>query len=225
MLQELSAFTPGTTRPRVALLIDGDNISHEQAGRILTRAGKYGDTVIRRVYGNATHLPGWNVAPGFHFRHAGSGKNASDMHLAVEAMDLMLTARADVLVVASSDRDFSHLATLLREQGRSVVGIGEAKACEAFRKTCTTFVELPSASAVAAPPAKQTNFEQKVISLVRKEDPPGLTIALLSTRMQAAHKLKISDEGEKNWRTWLVARPALFDCDPRGPQARVRLKA
>ena len=232
MLQELSTFASGSARPRVALLIDGDNISHDQAGRILTRTGQYGEVIIRRVYGNAALRPGWLAAAGFHFRQAGTGKNAADLLLSVEAMDLMLTNRADLLVIASSDRDFTHLATHLRELGRVVIGIGEIKAPEAYRKSCSKFVELPPVTPVVPdsavmPAAKpqQTTIELQAIVLVRAAGNAGLPLADLAVRMNLVHKVLISQQGQKTWRAWLDARPALFDCDPRGLQARVRLKA
>jgi NYN domain len=127
---------------RVAMLVDGDNISCALAGQIIMRSLKYGQLLIRRVYGNAAKMPGWDAAPGYRLIHSGCGKNATDMLLSVEAMGLMLDRQADVLVVATSDGDFHHLASVLRERGFPVIGIGEGKAPEAFRKACTHFHEI-----------------------------------------------------------------------------------
>lgn len=215
-------------RPRVALMVDGDNLSSDQAGRLMILAGREGEVVIRRVYGNAANLPGWCAAPGFHFRHAGPGKNAADLLLTVEAMEVMLLQRADVLVIASSDRDFSHLATHLREAGSRVIGLGEAKAPETFRRACNLFAELPLRPApVAQKPAARpvlTGMEAQVAAQLKGADPAGLRLVELAERMKRDHDVRISDQPQKTWRSWLGARPVLFDLDPKAPDAKVRLK-
>ncbi len=205
-------------RPRVALLIDGDNISHEQAGRILVRSASHGETIIRRVYGHAAHCPGWLAAPGLHFCHAGSHKNAADLLMTVEAMDIMLGKAADILVIASSDSDFTHLATHLREKGHPVIGLGEAKAPESYRRSCSKFLELP-----AVAQTDPLTPEDQVVALLRKES-GRLPIVMLSARMRSLHDVTIGGLGEKTWRAWLSARPDLFALDPKGPQAKVALK-
>lgn len=51
-------------RPRVALLIDGDNLSHSHAGALILKSAKYGDLTLKRVYANMNNHPGWDDAPG-----------------------------------------------------------------------------------------------------------------------------------------------------------------
>jgi hypothetical protein len=41
--------------------------------------------------------------------------------------------------------------------------------------------------------------------------------------MRAAYDVKISKLPEKTWRKYLLARSELFRCDPKGPDAKVRL--
>ncbi|XZQ28139.1 NYN domain-containing protein [Rhodobacter capsulatus] len=86
----------------------------------------------------------WQGGPeGFRLMHAGTGKNASDLLLALDAMELALREGVTRFVIASSDRDFSHLAQRLREYGRQVTGIGETKTPQIFRDACETFLTLP----------------------------------------------------------------------------------
>ena len=239
---ELAAPVAAKARPRVALLVDGDNISHSLAGPLIMRAIRHGDLTIKRVYGNFTSLPGWSEAPGFRSVHAGIGKNAADVLLCIEAMAVMLKGQADVLVIATSDGDFGHLALNLAEQGHKVVGLGESKAPEKFRKACTVFQEvgmpaipekvaqekpapkLPEKLSAEKPAPKMSN-DQLVKNFVRAEnDPNGCLITSLSTYMHKAHGVKISSLPDKTWRAFLLARPQNFVCDPRGPEARVRVK-
>jgi len=74
--------------------------------------------------------------------HAGCGKNATDVLLAIEAVALSHSGMAEVFAIATSDHDFSHLALHLRERGFDVIGIGEEKAPETWRRACTRFHEI-----------------------------------------------------------------------------------
>ena len=70
------------------------------------------------------------------------GKNASDISLVIDAMDLMHTARFDGFVLVSSDSDFTRLASRIREQGLDAYGMGMQKTPDAFRKACKRFIFL-----------------------------------------------------------------------------------
>ena len=69
-----------------------------------------------------------------------TGKNASDIALVIDAMDLLHSARFDGFCLVSSDSDFTRLAARIREQGIDVYGFGEQKTPESFRQACTRFI-------------------------------------------------------------------------------------
>jgi hypothetical protein len=111
-------------------------------------------------------------------------------------------------------------------------GIGEAKAPDSFRKACSAFVELDLRTAgekhsSAPPPVRPlTEIERQVTDVLRSlGDATGYPIAKLGAHMHAHHRVQISQQPEKTWRAWLQARPDRFVCEPKGPEARVRLKA
>lgn len=162
-MSELLPF--GTTPARVALLVDGENMSAALAGAAIMRSQKFGTLTIRRVYGNAAKMPGWDTAPGFRLVHAGVGKNATDVLLAVEAMTIMLTDQADTLVIATSDGDFRHVACALRESGRVVIGLGESKAPDSFRKACNQFIQIDAAMATV-PQSGVTHPQDAALSVL-----------------------------------------------------------
>ncbi|MGL4320990.1 MAG: NYN domain-containing protein, partial [Paracoccaceae bacterium] len=68
------------------------------------------------------------------------GKNASDIGLVIDAMDILHAGKVDGFVLVSSDSDFTRLASRIREEGLEVVGIGEAKTPESLRKVCNRFI-------------------------------------------------------------------------------------
>jgi len=118
------------TQDRVMLLIDADNLSvdvMEQAVRLLLN--QHGGLHVRRAYCTAESA----VANQAAFKRLGikpmvnlsTGKNSTDIAMAVDALDLVLAERPEVVVIASSDSDFAPLVQRLREKGCVVRGIGQ----------------------------------------------------------------------------------------------------
>jgi uncharacterized LabA/DUF88 family protein len=137
-----------TDTPLLAVLIDADNTSHKHARAIFDEIASFGEASVRRIYGDfsSSHMKGWSavqaefgIVP--HHQPANTvGKNASDIALVIDAMDLMHSGRFDGFVLVSSDSDFTRLASRLREQGLEVYGIGQQKTPDAFRKACKRFI-------------------------------------------------------------------------------------
>lgn len=118
-------------RPRaVALLVDGENIQADHAGRLIDRTrARLGPLAVLRVYGDAARLPDWARAPCYRFIQAQvAGKSVTDMALAVEAMELALTGRVDAIAIASNDRDFTPLIWALRQNGLPVLALSTGPA-------------------------------------------------------------------------------------------------
>ena len=152
-------------RPLLAVLIDADNTSPRHAGAIFDEIARMGEASVRRCYGDfsSNQMSGWNrvqaeygLVP--HHSPANTvGKNASDISLVIDAMDILHTGRFDGFVLVSSDSDFTRLASRVREQGLDVYGIGQKKTPDAFRKACKRFIYLENiaATAAAAPGARE----------------------------------------------------------------------
>ena len=134
----------------LAVLIDADNTSPKYAQAIFDEIATLGEASVRRCYGDfsSQQMTGWNkVQAEFglvpHHQPANTvGKNASDIALVIDAMDLLLSGRFDGFVLVSSDSDFTRLASRIREQGLDVFGMGQMKTPEAFRKACKRFIFL-----------------------------------------------------------------------------------
>ncbi len=133
---------------RLAVLIDADNVRAAAAEAILNEIASYGDPSLRRVYGDwsSAALTQWkeqarNLGLVMHQQSANTkGKNASDIGLVIDAMDILHAGKVDGFVLVSSDSDFTRLASRIREDGLQVIGIGEAKTPESLRKVCNRFV-------------------------------------------------------------------------------------
>jgi NYN domain len=199
-----------------ALLIDGDNLSPALAGTILRACGPV--PAIRRVYADLTTRCGWAAVPGLRAVHAGQGKNAADLLLTIEAMELALNGTAGGFAIASSDGDFAHLAHRLRERGHPVTGIGEGKAPDRFRAACTRFVDLGPAPAPQAPPPSPA--ETLIIEVLQAQG----TMALARLGSVAGKDGGLKAKGIPNLRRWLTDRPALFALAPKGTDTMVSLR-
>lgn len=135
---------------RIALLVDADNISHAKIAAILAELSKYGTANIRRAYGDwaSTSLKGWKaklhefaIRPIQQFSYS-TGKNATDIALVIDAMELLYTQKLDAFCIASSDGDFTPLVMQLKANGHDVYGFGERKTPDPFVNACTTFLYI-----------------------------------------------------------------------------------
>ncbi len=194
------------TALRTALFVDSDNLPVAHAGRVLRAAGR--GVGLARVYGNM-ELKVWAEATGFRKVHAGSGKNAADMLLCIDAVDAWHSGCFDRVVIATSDRDFSHLAHWLRERGAFVLGLGEEKALAALRHACSQWVKLVPPQKVEL--RKVSPLESAVIETLRSGP---LTTSQLNQAL--GQRFKISGTPEKNWARWIGARPDLFKITEQG---------
>ena len=134
--------------PRLAVLIDADNILARHAEAILDELAGHGEPTVRRVYGDwsSQALSSWkekarSLGLVMHQQSANTkGKNASDIGLVIDAMDILHAGKVDGFVLVSSDSDFTRLASRIREDGLLVIGVGEAKTPESLRKVCNRFL-------------------------------------------------------------------------------------
>ncbi|RZJ19841.1 MAG: NYN domain-containing protein [Haliea sp.] len=137
-------------KPRVALLIDADNSPASKIDLILNELSTFGETNIRRAYGNwkKNELKGWEevlhehaIRPMQQFDYT-RGKNASDMAMVIDALELLYTDRPDAFGIVSSDADFTPLVMHLRAKGAAVYGFGAQKTPEPFVNACSRFLYL-----------------------------------------------------------------------------------
>lgn len=170
---------------RIALLIDADNSPASKIDVILTELSTFGVPNVRRAYGNwkKQELKGWEeqlhehaIRPIQQFDYS-KGKNASDMAMVIDALELLYTDRPDAFGIVSSDADFTPLVMHLRAKGAAVYGFGAQKTPEPFVNACSRFLFLDklgesagAEGASAAPlrvPTAQLKQDSKLSALLR----------------------------------------------------------
>lgn len=168
---------------RIALLIDADNAPASKIEVILAEIARHGVANVRRAYGNwkSQHLVGWEkclhtwaIRPIQQFAYT-SGKNASDMAMVIDAMDLLYARNLDGFAIVSSDADFTPLVMRLRNDGVAVYGFGQEKTPEPFVRACSTFLYLEklgepdedNGDARPAPSPAQLQHDADLVRLLR----------------------------------------------------------
>lgn len=158
----------GTTN--IALLIDADNASPAGIDAVLTVLAELGAVNVRRAYGNWSKaaLSGWSslahqyaIEPQQQF-DVTKGKNATDMKMAIDAMDLLWSGKVNGFGIMSSDSDFAPLVMRLRQDGLPIYGFGTEKTPLSFRQACTRFIDvtrLPSDAQAAPEKAKPVDAD------------------------------------------------------------------
>ncbi len=132
---------------RLALLIDAENTSSKYIDAIISELKKYGVITYQRMYGDFTSptLADWHkkalnhaIVPIQQPRYA-SGKNASDIMLVIDAMDILYQDKTDGFCIVTSDSDFTRLVNRLREEGMLVIGMGKSDASKTFIAACNEY--------------------------------------------------------------------------------------
>ena len=134
---------------KIAILIDADNVEHRHIENIMTKVTSYGNPVIRRIYGDwgSALLKNWReilkelafievqVTPNSKY------KNATDISLVIDAMDILTERDIDVYCIISSDSDYTKLSLRLKESNKMVIGFGDKnKSNKAFVNSCDEYI-------------------------------------------------------------------------------------
>ncbi|MEM7545846.1 MAG: NYN domain-containing protein [Pseudomonadota bacterium] len=192
---------------RLAVLIDADNASPKIADDLFRAIAKIGEAPIRRIHGDfsGTQLKSWlDILPRFGIEPcqnsaSAAGKNATDIALVIDAMDLLHFGDMDGFCLVSSDGDFTRLATRIRQSGLPVFGFGEkAKAPSMFREACTAFIATdrfgkpatkpkPKPTAKVPGPQDAVQWIEKALTTAKPDAEGRVSLSVAGKQLKAAH--------------------------------------
>lgn len=167
------------SKQKIALFIDADNAPANKFEVVLSEVAKYGVVTIRKAYGNwkSPTLKSWEellheyaIQPVQQYDLT-KGKNASDIALVIDAMDVMYTKDIDVMCFVSSDCDFTPMVTRALAEGKVVLGFGERKTPSPFVNACSKFLFLDEQTkndGDTQGPPKNIKSDTKLINLLRQ---------------------------------------------------------
>lgn len=166
-------------KEKIALFIDADNAPAAKIDVILSELARYGVVNIRKAYGNwkSPCIKPWEdvlheyaIQPIQQFDLT-KGKNATDIALVIDAMDILYTKDVDTICLVSSDCDFTPLVTRALADGKFVIGFGERKAPSAFVNSCSKFLYLDDIEVEKKPKDKSKpsiKCDTKLINMLRQ---------------------------------------------------------
>ncbi len=168
-------------KEKIALFIDADNAPAKEINTVLSELARYGVVNIRKAYGNwkNTNLKAWeNILHDYAIQPIQQfdlvkGKNATDMAMVIDVMDVLYTRETDYICLVSSDCDFTPLVTRILANGKEVIGFGERKTPLPFVNSCSRFLYFDKKKQKDAPPEQKKydtnlNKDTKLISLLRQ---------------------------------------------------------
>ena len=204
---------------RIALLIDADNSPASKIEVILTELSTFGVTNVRRAYGNwkKSELRGWEeklhehaIRPMQQFDYS-KGKNASDMAMVIDALELLYTDQPDAFGIVSSDADFTPLVMHLRAKGAAVYGFGAQKTPEPFVNACSRFLYLDRLGTSEAPDVVEVGALSG-----------NAVVDLDATHPKSAQPLRVSTEQlRKDNKLLSLLRASVIACEDEDGWAKV----
>jgi uncharacterized protein (TIGR00288 family) len=225
------------TKSRLAILVDGDNISPASLKDVLHYTKPLGRACIRRIYANWAQYTGWKkllqalaFEPIQRFSHT-SGKNGTDIVIAIDAMDLLHKGKLDGFCLVSNDGDFTPLAIRLKQDGLKVYGFGYVSP-QPFINACDQYFSLqppvksdhkkkvkPKAQAVEITLPQSVPLSEDVETLllnahsnhVAREE--WLSLSILGSEMKRLRPTFSSKQYGHATLRKLIMASAKFECD------------
>lgn len=231
---------------RMALLVDCDNQSWRHIGDVIAAARSSGLMIERRAYGNWMNpvLSPWiAVCARYGIKQvhvpakAANNKNATDLALAIDAIELCLSGEVDAVCIVSGDSDFLPLVRRLHDHGIYVVGAswGGAGTSRVFEQACDRFIARPANGVDGDQPisrdgsadedqvAAASSWDRLALLALRSLKPDAEGWVSLSTvgaemRRREPH-FDPKSHGAPGLRALIATRDDLFEIEDRLPEA------
>ncbi|MBX7168086.1 MAG: NYN domain-containing protein [Pirellulales bacterium] len=156
---------------RLALLVDGENVAGRHAAELRRRTDELGSVRVCRVIGNWQGNRGlqWKAAarrwPAIEFvQRTGRAKNAADVALAIQAVDLLRDGGLDGFCLASADADFVPLAQRIHRAGLLLYGFAAGNCSRALQTQCDACFSLGECVPAAAEGSLVELIEQAILA-------------------------------------------------------------
>ena len=185
--------------PNAALLIDFDNVTMgirsdlgKELRNLLSSDIIKGKVAVQRAYADWRRYPQYIVPLSessidliFAPAYGSSKKNATDIRLAIDALELVFTRpEIGTFILLSGDSDFSSLVIKLKEYGKYVIGVGiRESSSDLLVQNCDEYYSYNALAGLI----KNSNEEPR-----QKHDPWELVKEAI-TRMKQNHDVMRSD--------------------------------
>lgn len=135
---------------KIAVFIDGDNVSHNIISLIIDEIKNYGRIICCNVYADWSfeNMKNWKLTA----NQLGiitvqcdrvSGKNSTDIKMAVDVMKILYTIKHITLFyLVTSDSDYRHLIPEIKLLNKKVNCIGSVKSNNSLQSICDIFTKI-----------------------------------------------------------------------------------
>jgi len=204
---------------RVAVLVDADAVGADAMDEVMAAAESEGTIVIVRAWRHwdEGQRKSWSAATKKHRISEGRqapGRNATDIALAIDAIDLLHERAIDTFCIVTNDRDYEPLAARLRRGGRRAVLMTlNQEVFSAARSVWDHRVKLPKPNGAKASVAvalmdedeasRIETFRQAHASVKHRDDPWVRWTDLASAANAAS--------GKKSCLDWIKQRTGSFE--------------
>lgn len=208
---------------QVAIFIDAENltswIKNGGVESLMEELLPLGQIVVRKAYGkwSTTQLaPLQSVLNdnGFelvHTFHPVSGKNSTDIKMTVDTMEVAIESRAQWIVLATGDSDFSPLFRKLREQGKDVIGVGpKSPLSECVKNSCSRYIYTDNAEDQSDETernnmlvSEKIDFIEILRSVLQGEDGPIHLSALMPKMLERDNAFSVKRLGFKTFKEFV----------------------
>lgn len=194
---------------KIAIFFDCENVSADYVPSIFNELANYGEVIIKQSFKDWSSLnnKAWNqdlhqqfaIEPIQVFTSK-NAKNSSDLRIQRAVIETMNQKNINIIVLVSSDSDFSDLAINIRSNNFESIGFGESKTPDALRNAYSIFIELPIKKEI------KKDKDKEIINLLinaiknTKEDKDYCLVSQIGTYL----KNKNSSNNPKNFgaNTW-----------------------
>lgn len=188
-------------RMKIALLVDYDNFNQDEYFDILfEELDEMGDLIVRRVYfsneeGKSLTKKFRNLGldPIYQLRFS-KGKNAVDIRMSIEAIELLKKDYIDTFALATHDSDFTPLVNKLKENNKRIIGAGRDNVSKFFKDACDVFVNVEQIHKAKSLPSKETKEIIKLVNLINtiidqnSESNEGANLAIIAQQLRLKDK-------------------------------------
>lgn len=208
---------------QVAIFIDAENltswIKNGGVESLMEELLPLGQIVVRKAYGkwSTTQLaPLQSVLNdnGFelvHSFHPVSGKNSTDIKMTVDTMEVAIESRAQWIVLATGDSDFSPLFRKLREQGKDVIGVGpKSPLSECVKNSCSRYIYTDNAEEQSDETernnmlvSEKIDFIEILRSVLQGEDGPIHLSVLMQKMLERDNAFSVKRLGFKTFKEFV----------------------
>ena len=213
---------------QIGVLIDYENVGLGSMQNLFDQLSDLGRIIIKRAYADwskaaskSGEMLELGIEPKHYFRIPGSAKNASDICLAIDAIDLLYRTPLDTFVIVSSDTDFVPLVSTLRAAGKTVIGVGRRGVVSpALVNSCDRYIFLDEGEqTVEHHPALKLQAQSLLIRATgASTDDMGHVVAakLHNTMRRLDPSFDFRALGYRTFTQFLASSPAVKVDRPRG---------